>query len=195
MRKRILSIILVLVLCLAYVPVQVHAAEVTEITVTGLTNKYRTGDLISVDLGGIDVNGNGEDGINTDGKSLMIDGVEYLYPWDTSLIWEAGVEYILKIPMSVSMPDTLSDNVTCTVDGETVPISVNSSSYTTLYYRIYVASSEAAPTVEPTAKDLLTYKGTVQALINAGTTNDGNAKSPISRTVPGSFTSVSDAQP
>ena len=173
MRKRILSIILVLVLCLAYVPVQVHAAEVTEITVTGLTNKYRTGDLISVDLGGIDVNGNGEDGINTDGKSLMIDGVEYLYPWDTSLIWEAGVEYILKIPMSVSMPDTLSDNVTCTVDGETVPISVNSSSYTTLYYRIYAASSEAAATVEPTAKDFLSYRGRAQALVDAGTTNDG----------------------
>ncbi len=173
MHKRLLSIVLVLALCLAYVPVQVHAAEVTEITVTGLTNKYRTGDLISVDLGGVYVNGNGEDSINTDGKSLMIDGVEYLYPWDTSLIWEEGVEYILKIPMSVSMPDTLSDNVTCTVDGETVPISVNSSSYTTLYYRIYAASSEAAPTVEPTAKDLLTYKGTAQELINAGTTNDG----------------------
>ena len=183
MRKRILSIVLALALCLAYLPVQVHAAEVTEITVTGLTNKYRIGDLISVDLGGIYVNGNGEDSISTDGKSLMIDGVENLYPWDTSLIWEEGVEYILKIPMSVSMPDTLSDNVTCTVDGETVPISVNSSSYTTLYYRIYAASSEAAPTVEPTAKDLLTYKGTAQELINAGTTNDGTMQYHLATTL------------
>jgi hypothetical protein len=173
MRKRIFSIVLVLALCLACLPVQVHASTVTQITVNGITNKYRAGDLIYVDLGWIDVIGNGEDGINTDGKSLTVDGVEYLYPWDTSLVWEAGVEYILKIPMSVSMPDTLSDNVTCTVDGETVPISVNSSSYTTLYYRIYAASSEAAPTVEPTAKDNLSYRGRAQALVDAGRTNDG----------------------
>ena len=173
MRKRILSIVLALALCLAYLPVQVHAAEVTEITVTGLTNKYRTGDLISVDLGGIDVNGNGEESITTDGKSLMIDGVEYLYPWDSTLVWEEGVEYVLKIPMGVYAPDSLSGSVTCTVDGETVPLNVTSSDSATLTYRIYAASSEAAATVEPTAKDLLTYKGTAQALINAGTTNDG----------------------
>ena len=171
MRNRILSILLVLALCLAYMPVQVHAAEVTEITITGLTSKYRAGDLISVDLGGIYAAGNGEGAVMTDDKQLVIDGTTYYYPWDTSLTWETGSEYTLILPLATDT-DELSSNVVCTVDGETVTLSNIGSNGATLNYRIYAATDASAAT-EPTAKTGLTYNGSNQALLNAGSTNDG----------------------
>ena len=47
MRKRILSIILVLALCLAYVPVTAYADTVTQLTVYGPDQKNTEGYLIS----------------------------------------------------------------------------------------------------------------------------------------------------
>ena len=176
MRKRCLSILLVLALCLTVLPVQVHAVEVTQITVTGLTNKYNVGDLISGDLGGIYVSGNGDTGVTTDGKELRVDGTTYdTYPWDTSLTWEAGTEYTLVIPMSIASPDTLNTNV-CTINGETVSLSDVGTNGATLYYTIYAASEEATFTTEPTAKTGLTYTGSAQALVNAGSSNTGTVQ-------------------
>ena len=178
MKKRCLSFFLALALCLAYLPVTAYADTVTALTVTGPEQKYRAGDLVYIGVNSslINVSGNGSGAYMTDGWHVDIDGVSH-YQSDAdynSLTWNAGSTYKLVIPIAPEGDAFDADNLTCTYNGANATswLTGVSTPSATLEVPLYVAT-EAAATVEPTAKDLLTYKGTAQALINAGTTNDG----------------------
>ena len=178
MKKRCLSIFLALALCLAYLPVTAHADTVTALTVTGPEQKYRAGDLVYIGVNSslINISGNGSGVFMFDGWHVDIDGVSH-YQSDTdynSLTWDSGSSYTLVIPIAPEGDSFDADNLTCTYNGvnATSWLTGGGAASTSLEVPLYVAT-EAAATVEPTAKDLLTYKGTAQALINAGSTNDG----------------------
>ena len=74
MRKRILSVLLMLALCLAYLPAQAYAAELTEITVTGIESTYAAGGIIANDLADLYITSSSEVGVMSDGKYLTVDG-------------------------------------------------------------------------------------------------------------------------
>jgi len=75
MRKRFLSIFLVLALCLAFLPVQVHAATITTLEIGGgISYKARVGDLIYIYRDTILVTGNGSINLDIPYKALSIDG-------------------------------------------------------------------------------------------------------------------------
>ena len=179
MRKRILSIILVLALCLAYVPVTAYADTVTQLTVYGPDQKNTEGYLISnsVNSSAINITGNGSGAYMFDGWSLEIDGTEH-YQADadfSSLTWNSSTSYKLIIPISVEGDVLDPDNLTVTYNGENVTSLLKNVgiSGATLEIPLYVADQIASVTTEPTAKTGLTYKGSAQALLNAGSTNDG----------------------
>ncbi len=179
MRKRILSIVLVLALCLAYLPVTAYADTVTALTVTGPEQKYRANDLVYIGVNSslINISGNGSGVIMFDGWYVDIDGVAH-YQSDadySSLAWDPGSSYTLVIPIAPEGDSLDADNLTCTYNGSdaTSWLTGGSSIATTLRVPLYVASEEASYTTAPSAKTGLTYRGTAQALLNAGSTNDG----------------------
>lgn len=171
MHKRILSIVLVLALCLAYVPVTAYADTITLVTVTGITDKYAAGEEIFNDLISKNIEASPYVPIGSDGWGVRIDGTVYTYP-DT-LYWEQGHTYSLYLPLSLGSGDEFSSSVTATVNGETVDVTMTSATDIIIEYPLYVATDLATVTAEPTAKEGLTYKGSAQALLNAGSTNDG----------------------
>jgi hypothetical protein len=179
MHKRLLSIVLVLALCLAYVPVMAYADTVTQLTVYGPDQKNIEGYLISnsVNSSAINISGNGSGGYMFDGWSLEIDGTEH-YQSDadfSSLTWSSSSSYKLIIPISVEGDVLDPDNLTATYNGDNATSWLkNIGAYgATLEVPLYVADQIASVTTEPTAKEGLTYKGSAQALLNAGSTNDG----------------------
>ncbi len=179
MRKRILSIILVLALCLAYVPVTAYADTVTQLTVYGPDQKNTEGYLISnsVNSSAINISGNGSGGYMFDGWSLEIDGTEH-YQSDadfSSLTWSSSSSYKLIIPISVEGDVLDPDNLTAKYNGDNATSWLKNVGIggATLEVPLYVADQIASAATEPTAKEGLTYKGSAQALLNAGSTNDG----------------------
>ena len=138
MRKRILSVLLMLALCLAYLPVQAYAVELTEITVTGIESTYAAGGIIANDLADLYITSSSEVGVMSDGKYLTVDGTDYFYPWDTSLVWEAGKTYTLTIPLQATNPDTFSSSMTATVNGELTKLSDITETSAKLVYPITI---------------------------------------------------------
>ena len=151
MRKRILSVLLMLALCLAYLPAQAYAAELTEITVTGIDSTYAAGGVIANDLADLYITSSSEVGVMSDGKYLTVDGTDYFYPWDTSLVWEAGKTYTLTIPLQATDPDTFSSTMTATVNGELTKLSDITETSAKLVYPITVESSTAGSDADPAA--------------------------------------------
>ncbi len=123
MKKRCLSILLVLALCLAYMPAKAYADVITTVEFTGIPKTVQPGATIARDLSDIDIQGGSSNGIGSDGKYLVIDGTNYYYPWDTSLVWEAGKSYTLYIPLQVGDPDSFSSSAVATVNGRLAKLS------------------------------------------------------------------------
>ena len=87
----------------------------------------------------------------SDGKYLTVDGTDYFYPWDTSLVWEAGKTYTLTIPLQATDPDTFSSTMTATVNGELTKLSDITETSAKLVYPITVESSTAGSDADPAA--------------------------------------------
>ena len=172
MKKRCVSILLALALCLAYVPVTAYADTVTSITVTGITGKYSNGEEIFNDLISRSIEADPYVATGSDGWGVKIDGTLHVYP-EGDLYWQQGRTYSLYLPVSLGSGDEFSSSVTATVNGETVDVTMTSATDIIIEYPLYVATDLATVTAEPTAKEGLTYKGSAQALLNAGSTNDG----------------------
>ena len=139
MKRRVLSILLVLALCLAYLPVQrVYAATIDEITIFGITDHYIAGDLIYVALDGTNVT---PAGIDISDRVLYIDGVAHRpadADWST-LQWEAGKTYVWTIPMAPPAGDDFNPAaMICRVEGEPVELDSVSTDLATLSYPITV---------------------------------------------------------
>ena len=176
MRKRFLSLFLVLALCLALTPVQVHAATVTEITVTGITNKYRVNDLVYIALDGMMIAGNGSVPPDAEdaARILLINGTPHS-PMDadwTSLTWQLNTTYVWQVTFTPGGTDDFDPaNLTCTVNGESVALTNVTDNSATMSYSIK-ACQPASFQTEPQAKTL-TYNGEMQELVTAGRTRDG----------------------
>ena len=174
MSKRFLSIILVLTLCLAYVPVTAYAATATAITVTDVSQKYLEGGAIFEELTTPTVETDPSISAIYDGWGVEIDGTVVPYP-TADQYWEAGHTYYLYIPLGTGDSDSFSEDVICTVNGEAAEVEVDGETgYATIRYPLYVVTDETTDfTEEPSEKTGLTYNGSAQELVNAGSTDDG----------------------
>ena len=187
MRKRILSLVLVLALCLAYVPVTAYADTVTALTVTGPEQTYTEGDLVYIGVNSslINISGNGSGNFMFDGWNVEIDGVAH-YQADedyNSLTWDPGSTYTLILPILPEGDDFNPDALTCTYNGEdaTALLTEVSDSYAQLEIPLTVTSddgdvTDASFTTEPSAKTGLTYNGSAQELLNAGASDEGDVQ-------------------
>ena len=172
MKRRVLSILLVLALCLAYLPVQrVYAATIDEITIFGITDHYIAGDLIYVALDGTNVT---PAGIDISDRVLYIDGVAHRpadADWST-LQWEAGKTYVWTIPMAPPAGDDFNPAATiCRVEGEPVELDSVSTDLATLSYPITVCVNSTF--TAPTDVTGLKYDGTAKDLVVPGTSAEG----------------------
>ena len=150
MKKRCLSILLVLALCLTYLPVTAYADTVTALTVTGPEQKYRAGDLVYIGVNSslINISGNGSGVFMFDGWHVDIDGVSH-YQSDTdynSLTWDSGSSYTLVIPIAPEGDSFDADNLTCTYNGvnATSWLTGGGAASTSLEVPLYVATEAAA---------------------------------------------------
>ena len=173
MRKRILSLVLVLALCLAYVPVTAYAADtVTTVTVSLPDQKFMDGDAIFSGTWSPTVTTDPYVAAGYDGWGVKIDGTLHTYP-EGDLFWQEGHTYSLYLPVEVGDDDDFSSNVTATVNGDAVDVTMTSSTTIILEYPLYAVTDTADFTTAPTAKEGLTYRGRAQNLLNAGSSNDG----------------------
>ena len=121
MRKRILSILLVLALCLAFLPVQVHAATITTLEIEGgVSYKVRVNDAIYIYRDTILVTGNGSINLDIPYKALSIDGgtAVDLDTIATTDLWEAGHTYEITLQIATTGTDEFDTGMTCTIDGK-----------------------------------------------------------------------------
>ena len=175
MRKRFLSIFLVLALCLAYLPVQVHAATITTLEIGGISYKARVGDLIYIYRDTILVTGNGSINLDILDKALSIDGgtAVDLDTIATTDLWEAGHTYEITLQIATTGTDEFGTGMTCTIDGKDVAVNVISVDTAELTYQV-TPSTDAAVDTAPAAK-ILTYNGEDQELVEAAAVTGGTA--------------------
>ena len=171
MRKRFLSLFLVLALCLACLPVQVHAAEIMEVTVTGVAGKYTAGNNVFDDLQpGLTVTTDPSVAIMTDGWGVEADGTLYTYP--QTAYWENDTEYYLYIPIGLGSGDTFASGVTATVNGNDANVTYNDSTNIIIRYPLYVCT-DATVTTAPEGIPGLVFNGREQTLITPGVADGG----------------------
>ena len=175
MRKRFLSIFLVLALCLAYLPVQVHAATITTLEIEGgISYKARVNDQIYIYRDTILVTGNGSINLDIPYKALSIDGgtavdLDTIAPAEQ---WEAGHTYEITLQIATTGTDEFDTGMTCTIDGKDVAVNVLSVDTAELTYQVYPATDATVDT-PPAAKTGLVYNGDYQELTDPAVATGG----------------------
>ena len=175
MRKRFLSIFLVLALCLAFLPVQVHAATITTLEIEGgISYKARVNDQIYIYRDTILVTGNGSINLDIPYKALSIDGgtavdLDTIAPAEQ---WEAGHTYEITLQIATTGTDEFDTGMTCTIDGKDVAVNVISVDTAELTYRVYPAT-DATVVTPPAAKTGLVYNGDYQELTDPAVATGG----------------------
>lgn len=175
MRKRFLSILLVLALCLAYLPVQVHAATITTLEIEGgISYKARVNDQIYIYRDTILVTGNGSINLDIPYKALSIDGgtavdLDTIAPAEQ---WEAGHTYEITLQIATTGTDEFDTGMTCTIDGKDVAVNVLSVDTAELTYQVYPATDATVDT-PPAAKTGLVYNGDYQELTDPAVATGG----------------------
>ena len=187
MRKRILSILLVLALCLAFLPVQVHAATITTLEIGGgVSYKVRVNDTIYIYRDTILVTGNGSINLDIPYKALSIDGgtAVDLDTIATTDLWEAGHTYEITLQIAPTDPaDEFDTGITCTIDGKDVAVNVISVDTAELTYQVY-PSTDATVDTPPVAKTGLVYNGDYQELTDPAEATGGTVLYSDSNTGP-----------
>jgi|GEM_PF-1074051 len=175
MRKRFLSIFLVLALCLAFLPVQVHAATITTLEIEGgISYKARVNDQIYIYRDTILVTGNGSINLDIPYKALSIDGgtavdLDTIAPAEQ---WEAGHTYEITLQIATTGTDEFDTGMTCTIDGKDVAVNVISVDTAELTYQVY-PSTDATVVTPPAAKTGLVYNGDYQELTDPAVATGG----------------------
>lgn len=175
MRKRFLSIFLVLALCLAYLPVQVHAATITTLEIGGgISYKARVNDQIYIYRDTILVTGNGSINLDIPYKALSIDGgtAVDLDTIATTDLWEAGHTYEITLQIATTGTDEFDTGMTCTIDGKDVAVNVISVDTAELTYQVS-PSTDATVDTPPVAKTGLVYNGDYQELTDPAEATGG----------------------